>query len=168
MITAITIVLMIHYSLWSQITRYASLLLICARCEVLCRSIWAALHWMYPRPPISVVTVLTSVFWVWVTWAGVFLQDTFLLTEGGCWGGRDSDVGPANDERLDRNEAFLESEGDARSEQVSDDEVVWLEARDSTDQELRSSDLGLWDFMVTLLSSVDTLYCIVSNSGSDL
>ena len=33
-------------------------------------------------------------------------------------------MGPANDDRLDRNEAFLESEGDARSEQVSDDEVV--------------------------------------------
>ncbi len=28
--------------------------------------------------------------------------------------------------------------------------------------------LGLWDFMVTLLSRVETRYCIVSSSGSDL
>ena len=28
--------------------------------------------------------------------------------------------------------------------------------------------LGLWDFMVTLLSRVETMYWMVSNSGSDL
>ena len=65
---------------------------------------------------------------------------------------------------LETKEAFLERAGEVRSEQVSELEVLWLD----TDQEERSSDLGLWDFMVTLLSSVETLYCIVSSSGSDL
>ena len=72
-------------------------------------------------------------------------------------------------DRLETNEAFLDKLGEVRkSEHVSLLEVVWLEVRDSTDQDERSSDLGLCDFMVTLRSRVDTRYWIVSSSGSDL
>ena len=78
------------------------------------------------------------------------------------------DIGSYVD-RLEMNEAFLDKFGEVRkSEHVSLLEVVWLEVRDSTDQDERSSDLGLCDFMVTLLSRVDTRYWIVSSSGSDL
>ena len=64
-------------------------------------------------------------------------------------------------------EALRLTLGEAYSELVSDEEVVWHEPLDSTDQEERSSDLGRCDFMVTLRSRVDTLYGIVSSSGSD-
>merc|ERR1719291_269723 len=60
-------------------------------------------------------------------------------------------------DRLDTNEAFLERAGEARSEDASELEVVqWEEARDSTDQEERSSERGRCDFMVTRRSSVQT------------
>jgi len=64
--------------------------------------------------------------------------------------------------------AFRETLGEARSEPVSELEVVCPDPLDSTDQEERSNDRGLCDFMVTLQSNVDTLYWIVSSSGSDL
>ena len=51
----------------------------------------------------------------------------------------------------------LERAGEARSEDASELEVVqWEEARDSTDQEERSSERGRCDFMVTRRSSVQT------------
>ena len=64
-------------------------------------------------------------------------------------------------------EALRLTLGEAYSELVSDEEVVWHEPLDSTDQEERSSDRGRCDFMVTLRSRVDTLYGIVSSSGSE-
>ena len=64
-------------------------------------------------------------------------------------------------------EALRLTLGEAYSELVSDEEVVWHEPLDSTDQEERSSDRGRCDFMVTRRSRVDTLYGIVSSSGSE-
>merc|ERR1712020_667255 len=96
------------------------------------------------------VTVLSQVCWtVSVLLAGLALQETLLLTLISLF---------------EMKEAFLVRAGEVRSEQVSELEVLWLD----TDQEDRSSDRGLWDFMVTLRSRVETRYCIVSSSGSDL
>jgi len=64
-------------------------------------------------------------------------------------------------------EALRLTLGEAYSELVSEEEVVWHEPLDSTDHEERSSDRGRWDFMVTLRSRVDTLYGMVSSSGSE-
>ena len=85
-----------------------------------------------------------------------FLTEVRLLTaaEGAGAGGS----GPRTEERWETKEAFLETVGEWQySEEVSLEEVVWHEPRDSTDQEDRSRERGRWDFMVTLLSRVLTL-----------
>ena len=46
------------------------------------------------------------------------------------------------EDRLEMNEAFRLTLGEAYSELVSDDDVVWHEPLDSTDQEERSSERG--------------------------
>ena len=58
---------------------------------------------------------------------------------------------------MEMNEAFRLTLGEAYSELVSDDDVVWHDPLDSTDQEERSSERGRWDFIVTLRSKVETL-----------
>jgi len=50
--------------------------------------------------------------------------------------------------------AVLETLGDVFCDPLSEPEVVWLEAFDSTDQDDRSRDLGRLDFIATRLSSV--------------
>ena len=126
---------------------------------------------MYPRPPISVVTVL----WPGADSALLLLvltgwrQERRRLRPPGAAGGSHEAVPieAIKEDRLEMKEAFRLTLGDAYSELVSEDEVVWHEPRDSTDQEERSSDRGRWDFMVTRRSRVETLYGIVSSSGSD-
>ena len=71
--------------------------------------------------------------------AGLVLQETLRLTLVSLF---------------ETKEAFLERAGEVRSEQVSELEVLWLD----TDQEDKSSERGLWDFMVTRRSRVETLY----------
>ena len=50
--------------------------------------------------------------------------------------------------------AVLETLGDVFCDPLSDPEVVWVEALDSTDQDDKSRDLGRLDFIATLLSRV--------------
>ena len=53
--------------------------------------------------------------------------------------------------------AVLETLGDVFCDPFSELEVVWVDAFDSTDQEDKSKDLGRFDFIATLLSSVPIL-----------
>jgi hypothetical protein len=79
-----------------------------------------------------------------------------LLTAAAAGGAGGS--GPSTEERCETKEAFLETVGEWQySEEVSLEEVVWHEPRDSTDHEERSRERGLCDFMVTLRSRVLTL-----------
>ena len=85
-----------------------------------------------------------------------FLTEVLLLTEAVVGGAGGS--GPRMEDRWDTKEAFLETVGEWQySEEVSLEEVVWHEPRDSTDHEERSRERGRWDFMVTLRSRVLTL-----------
>ena len=51
-------------------------------------------------------------------------------------------IDPMKEDRLEMNEAFRLTLGEAYSELVSDDDVVWHDPLDSTDQEERSSERG--------------------------
>jgi hypothetical protein len=62
----------------------------------------------------------------------------------------------AKADRCETKEAFREMLGEAYSEEVSEEEVVRHEPRDSTDQEERSRERGRCDFMVTRRSRVET------------
>ena len=61
------------------------------------------------------------------------------------------------EDRLEMNEAFRLTLGEAYSELVSDDEVVWHDPLDSTDQEERSSDRGRVDLSARFLLRVPIL-----------
>jgi len=64
--------------------------------------------------------------------------------------------------------AVLDTLGDVFCDPFSELDVVWLDPFDSTDQDDKSRDLGRFDFIATLRSSVPIRYGIVSSSGSDL
>ena len=51
-------------------------------------------------------------------------------------------IDPMKEDRLEMKEAFRLTLGEAYSELVSDDEVVWHDPLDSTDQDERSSERG--------------------------
>jgi len=139
---------------------------------------------MYPLPPISVVTVrwtisaldlVLSLFSLLVgeVMSLVSVVFSFLRFVAGVvtpW------LGIVQEESLvllsllvsEAQLAVLETLGDDFWLPPSPDEdVVCVLAPLCILQEDRSRDLGLWDFMATLLSSVPTLYGIVSSSGSE-
>ena len=51
-------------------------------------------------------------------------------------------IDPMKEDRFEMNEAFRLTLGEAYSELVSDDDVVWQDPLDSTDQEERSRERG--------------------------
>ena len=51
-------------------------------------------------------------------------------------------IDPMKEDRLEMNEAFRLTLGEAYSELVSEDDVVWHDPLDSTDQEERSRERG--------------------------